>query len=344
MRTPFTHRSESSLPGLLACALLLVTLAAAPARADDAVGDFNVFSNVSTARWSYGITPSLGGAFTLLPTTVIDAASRKGWKNASNDQVMKNVNGFDVNIGGINVPAGALTIEPKTIASFVVVRWLAPSSGNAIVNARFIRYSTATFQASQVAILHSGAKVYSRWLVRDVTPVLSTTITLAVTAGQVLDFVVGTGDGNATGDIVGLDATVHLEPFYNAAGPVIHFAGERFVACAGDSAAESIAFDPSNHRIASNGIIRSLCGSPLSNGPDLAPGLAWDSKTHTYWQITNAGVVKQWSAAGAFLTDLFTIPGGGQGSASARADTLSLPRQEQHEHAQEPDTPPPRLG
>jgi len=43
-------------------------------------------------------------------------------------------------------------------------------------------------------------------------------------------------------------------------------------------------------------------------------------------------------------TDLFTIPGGGQGSASARADTLSLPRQEQHEHAQEPDTPPPRLG
>ncbi len=288
--------------------LLLLILVATPARADDAVNDFSVFSNLTTNRWCYGITPSLGGAFSLLPTAVTDIASRKGWKNASNDQVMRNVNTFDVNIGGINVPAGALTLEPKTNGSYVVVRWLAPTTGNVTINARFIRYSTASFQFAQVAILQSGTRLYNRWLARDVTPVLSTTITTAVTTGQTIDFAVGTGDNSATGDIVGLDATINVDPPFNGNGPMVQFAGERFVACLGDTAAESVAFDPVNRRIASYGIIRSLCGAPLSNGPDLAPGLAWDPRTQTFWQITNAGVVKQWSAAGVFMTDLFTIP------------------------------------
>jgi hypothetical protein len=150
--------------------------------------------------------------------------------------------------------------------------------------------------------------VFSRWLVPEVSHVVSTAITLTVTAGDFVDFVVGTGDGNATGDIVGLDATVNMEPVPNPAGPVISFAGERFVACLGDSAAESIAFDPVNRRIASNGIIRGLCGPALFIGPDLAPGLSWDPRTSTYWQITNARVVKQWSPNGATVTNLFTIP------------------------------------
>lgn len=305
MRTPSRVRSLCSVSSL-ACLLAFIVCPAA--RADDAVGDFNVFSNVAGSRWTYGITPSLGGTFTLLPTAYTDPGNRRGWRNGANDMVMQNGNAFDVNVGGVNVPAGAVTIEPKTLGSFVVVRWLAPSSGTATIVARFLRHSTATQQPSQIAILHSGVTLFSRWLVRDVSPVASASIVLTVAAGEVIDFVAGTGDLNATGDIVGLDATVNLEPYVNPAGPVVTFAGQRFVPCFGDSAAESIAFDPVNRRIASNGAIRNVCGAPFSPGPDLAPGLAWDPRTLTYWQITNARVVRQWSAAGVLIGNLFTLP------------------------------------
>jgi FlgD Ig-like domain len=308
-RRPVSHRpAVRRLVGAI-CGLLLLVVTASFSRADDAVVDFNIFANTAGNRWTYGSTTSLGGPFTLFPNLIIEPGpNRKGWGNMVNDEVMKNLNTFDVNIGGINVPALSVTIEPHSNNLFTVVRWTAPSSGSATIVARFLRYSTGTFQSAQVAILHGNAKVYSRWLVRDYSPVVSTAITLTVNAGDFIDFVAGTGDNSSTGDLIGLDATVNLEPVATASGAVVAFGSERFIACAGDSAAESLAFDPINRRLASNGIIRSVCGSALFNGPDLAPGLAWDQRTQTYWQITNARVIKQWSATGVFLGDLLTLP------------------------------------
>lgn len=304
--------SPALLPGSiarpLALACLSALLALSPARADDAVAEFNVTSNVAGSRWTCGTEPVLGGAFTLLPTAFTDNASRKGWKNGANDQVMKCQLPIDVNIGGVNVPQGSLTLEPKVSGSFTVVRWTAPASGAATIVARFVRLGASSTAAAQVAVLQGGARVFNRSLTREVSPVVSAAITLTVTAGDAIDFAAGTEDGSAFEDIIGLDATVHMEPAATPSGPVVRFAGERFVACKGDTAAESVAFDPINRRLASNGAIRNVCGAPFSPGPDLAPGLAWDQRTQTYWQITNARVVKQWSANGAFLGNLFTLP------------------------------------
>src|SRR5262249_46574489 len=149
----------------LAAALLVAVTTSLPAWADDAVDDFNQFANTTTNRWCYGITPTLGGAFTLLPTAITDAGLRKGWTNGT-EQIMKNVTTIPLNIGGTNVPPGVFTLEPKTLTSFVVARWLAPSSGAATIVARFERLSTSTGQSAQVAILYnSTTRVLNRWMV-----------------------------------------------------------------------------------------------------------------------------------------------------------------------------------
>lgn len=109
------------------------------------------------------------------------------------------------------------------------------------------------------------------------------------------------------------------------AGPVVTFAGQRFAICKGAAFCfESIAFDGLHRQIASEGKITDLCGGPISNGPDEAPGLAWESRTGLYWQILNDGAVRRWN--GATLVDTafviprtFNVPGSGP-------DTLEAPR------------------
>lgn len=93
----------------------------------------------------------------------------------------------------------------------------------------------------------------------------------------------------------------------NPAGPVVTFGGRHFTVTRGSEAFESIAFDPVNKYIASRGTIRNRCGAAVSNGPDESPGLAWDSVTNSYWQITNDRIVRRWVGDQVVQT-VFTIP------------------------------------
>ncbi|NOT33037.1 MAG: T9SS type A sorting domain-containing protein [Candidatus Eisenbacteria bacterium] len=291
---------------------LATTLSIVPraARADDAAPDFSPIGNSVTNRWSYGFASVPGGAFSLLPNAVTDGFGRKGWVSPANGAaVYRNVNGFAVNLGsGLIVPHGALTLEAGPTGAFTVLRWRAPRSGTATVSARFIRLAPNEQEPTQVGIYFNGTKVYSRWLTRDVSPVASVAASLTVNLTDAVEFVVGDGDGNNARDIIQVDATVNMEPNVLPTGPVITFAGQRFVACSGDTAFESMAFDPVNRRLVSNEILRDLCGTALSPGPTDAPGLTWDLRTQTYWQVTSTRVVRQWSAAGVLIGDLFTIP------------------------------------
>src|SRR6185503_18744463 len=91
--------------------------------------------------------------------------------------------------------------------------------------------------------------------------------------------------------------------------PVLTFADHRFIPARWPGKAfESLAFDPVNRRLASAGDLSSLCGGRLSDGPGESPGLAWDLRTQTYWSITTNRVVQRWSAAGALLDTVFTLP------------------------------------
>jgi len=90
-------------------------------------------------------------------------------------------------------------------------------------------------------------------------------------------------------------------------GPVVTFMGHRYAIGRGAEAFESIAFDPLNHELASQGKIRDLCGAEISDGPNESPGLAWDPVSNLYWQITQDRVVRRWNRD-ALVDTVFTIP------------------------------------
>ena len=312
MRLVFLPSSVRSMcPRPLAGLLLLAAMAiGVAAHADDPAAEFTPTSNLATSRWSYGWTPIRGGAFTLFTTFGTDAFGLNYWNNAGN-QTLVNYNGTGVpkNIGNnTTIPAGGLSLFPGSAGQYAVVRWTASVAGTYSVNARFIRRSTNTYVAADVAVLQGANVVFSRWLTNDVSNVVSMAASLAVAAGDHIDFAVGPGDGGNNSDMIGLDATLNLEPVAGPAGPVVYFAGQRFVACMGDTAFESLAYDPVNQRIASRGIIRDRLGLARYQGPDESPGLAWDSKTGTYWQVTNNRTVRRWSATGTLLDTVFTVP------------------------------------
>jgi hypothetical protein len=301
-----THRA------LLIISVACMSLAAAPApsRADDAASEFSANANAASQRWTYGRTPIRGGAFTLFATSGTDAFGLNFWNHAATQTLVShNSTGLAKNIGSnTTIPDGGLTLFPGSSVEYAVVRWTAPASGTVSIRARFTRRSTNGFVAADVAVLHGAAVLFSQWLTNDVANTVSMSASVLVSPGETIDFAVGPADGANNSDMIGLDATVWLEPIYTSAGPVILFGGERFVACRGDSAFESIAYDPLNQRIASRDIIRTRCGAPVFQGTEEHPGLTWDSATASFWQVTNARVVRRWSASGAFLGNVFTVP------------------------------------
>ena len=103
------------------------------------------------------------------------------------------------------------------------------------------------------------------------------------------------------------DSTEQASTSVGPAGPVITFLGDRFAVCRGPEGFASAAFDPVNERFASQRSIRNLCGGFISEGPDEQPGLAWDSVTGTYWQVTGDRVVRRWNTA-TLLDTVFTVP------------------------------------
>ena len=297
----------------LSAVILLALAAARPLMADDAASSFSKTAN-PVGPWAYGYTPTRGGAFAFFAGHGTDGTGLDYWTaGAGLAQVAHNGTGSGKTAGSVYTPPGGLNLTPGSDYNWAVVRWTAPAAGSYEVNAHFIPRTLASSASgtAEVAILQSGAVLFDRWLATQLgMGTVSVVATLTLSAGATVDFAVGTGDDVYNdNDVIGLDATVDAIQPPSAAGPVFSFGAQRFVAAQwGSQVFESIAFDPVNRRLASRGFIRYLCGNQVSTGPDEQPGLTWDSKTGTYWQITGDRVVRRWSAAGALLDTVFTIP------------------------------------
>ncbi len=294
-------------------AVALALAAASPVWADDAASSFSKTNN-PTGPWSYGYTPTRGGTFSLFAGHGTDGAGLDYWTaGPGSAQVAHNGTGAGKLVGGtVYTPAGGLNLTPGSDASWAVVRWTAPAAGTYAINVHYLPrvLPNAAFGLAEVALIHSGAVVFDRCLAEQLgLGTIAVAITLTLGAGETIDMVAGAGDDQGGNDVIGLDATIDaIQPLPSAAGPVFTFGGQRFAAARWDLAFESIAFDPVNRRLASKGFIRDLCGGQVSAGPDDQPGLAWDSRTGTYWQITADRVVRRWTAAGALMDTVFAIP------------------------------------
>lgn len=124
----------------------------------------------------------------------------------------------------------------------------------------------------------------------DPTPFrFSVTRTLA--AGQPIDFVVDEGNDNPICDAVSLDVTV-LAAAANTSGvgPAMELDGQRFAVSRGPQAFETVAFDPADRTLYTQGHIRDLCGTQDSPGPPGTGGLTWDPVSQGIWSFEPDGM------------------------------------------------------
>ena len=305
-----THLHRAQLVVMLA-SLVALAVVAAPGRAEDAAAEFTPNTNLAGAAWTYGWKPTRTGAFTLFATSGTDGVGQKFWNHPSQAGVYHNPSGGPVSpASGVSIPGRTLTLRAGNAGQYAVLRWTARFAATYEVRARFTARS-ASDDGKDAAVVSGGSVLYGAWMSPAyLGNTLSMSTVLALPQGATIDFVVGPGDDGNFADWVGLDATVvALPPPVGPAGPVLVLGGQRFVPCRWPGEAfESIAFDPVNRRLASRGDLSDLCGNRISDGPGEAPGLAWDLRTQTYWQVTNDRTVRRWSAAGALLDTLFTIP------------------------------------
>jgi len=136
---------------------------------------------------------------------------------------------------------------------------------------------------------------------------------LALAAGATVDLEVTDLDPTTSGDLTSIDASI--EPTVaptGPVGPVFALAGQRFVPVQGVHAFDALAYDPAAKKFASDGHLYDACGNLLSAGPD-GQGIAWDSVTRKFWNVSfDAGnqqwVVAYWDTTLSTSTPVFTIP------------------------------------
>ena len=203
--------------------LVLVLLAGAVSQADAAdniVGDFSPSSN-PTGNWSYGFTSTLGGTFNLFTTSTTQVPPNQlpcdgtvmFWTTPSGFPLVgHNPSGMTVTCSStVSVPNDVLTMHPGPSGAQAVVRWTAPASGTYAIQGFFEGLDFVGPTTTDVHILlNSSTSLFSGNISSFEVP-LTFTLSLSVSAGDKIDFVVGFGsDGNYLFDSTGLKGTITL--------------------------------------------------------------------------------------------------------------------------------------
>jgi hypothetical protein len=220
-------------PGLrcvVAVFLLAAWLAGVPvssAATFSAAGDFSAISNPN-GPWSYGMTATLGGAFTpLLPATWPGSGGAlSGWSKSggtiddfANDMpaVVANLTAGPVSpTPFVTVGPGQLLLHPGFLGEYAVVRWTAPAAGDYSVSAAYTGLDSFSDQqhSTDVHVLLNGVSIFDGEVdTFGPPPVEFGSLLQDLAAGATLDFVVGVGpDGEFFNDSTRLEALISTVP------------------------------------------------------------------------------------------------------------------------------------
>jgi len=190
------------------------------AQSFNAVQDFSLNSNPNGA-WSYGYTPTRGGALTLFTdkSTVFPRLNCPGFNAwyAANlplqlPSVIKNVTGATQPCtAGIVQPADVLNLHPGSRGENSVVRWTAPASGQLTIQGKFT--AVDSIATTDVAVLLNSNTVLFSGDINGAGSSLPFSLTQTVKAGDRIDFSVGFGkNGNFFSDSTGLAVQILTPP------------------------------------------------------------------------------------------------------------------------------------
>ncbi len=204
----------------IAAALALVATGSAHATTFDAVGDFSLSNGNPNGAWSY---LAGGSSLTTTSTACEGVTGFACWNNggALPDLaiVAKNVTGSTLSgvPVGVTVPVNHLDLAPQDVVS-VTVRWTAPAGGTYVVSGDFLGLALNE-QAHSVAVDRNGVSLFNLANMDSQGQSDPFATTLALAAGDTIDFIVNTGPGdtNQTGDgplflDTGLTATITTVP------------------------------------------------------------------------------------------------------------------------------------
>jgi hypothetical protein len=172
--------------------------------------DFSATANPSGA-WTYGFTPTRGGAFTAYSFTG-QIAGMPAWFRTSPASgttfpllTFNNAGAPVVVSGNVTTPANTFLLHPGSAGENSVLRWTAPNDGTFLVQGRFFGLDSTTTDVA--VLLNSSAMVLSGNIsIRNAG--VPFTFVKTLKAGDKLDFSVGFGNGNFNSDSTGLTLSI----------------------------------------------------------------------------------------------------------------------------------------
>jgi hypothetical protein len=172
--------------------------------------DFSATDNPNGV-WSYGWSPTLGAGF-VQDTSHRNNSGIDGWNGEQagdgNPSVNHNGTASAVTLGSITWQPGQLAFHPGPNGEYSVVRWTAPRTGTLSFAAVFGGLDFVGPTSTDVHVLHNSAPLFDGE-VMDFGAGPSFATTLAVLAGDTIDFSVGYGsNGTFNCDTTGLDVSI----------------------------------------------------------------------------------------------------------------------------------------
>lgn len=187
--------------------MLTLVLALAPdVYADSAVGQFSSTLNPN-GNWAYGLTSTLGGAFTPLGSG--SCGNLVGWQlNGHEPWVLGNPTASTQTCGTGQVPPNLLDMHPGGAGQDSVVRWTAPAAGTFSISGLFEGIDPGPTTTDVHVLLDGSTHLFDGNISNFNAPLLFN-LTRTLAAGDTIDFAVGIGsDGSFIDDSTGLSATI----------------------------------------------------------------------------------------------------------------------------------------
>lgn len=181
------------------------------------VTDFSPSSNPAGV-WTYGYRVSAGAPFGFLPANDDPhalGANIHTWylPNPYNlPLIVRNNMGANFIGYGATWPPDMLNLHPGGSGEKSVLRWTAPASGAVTISGRFEGLNAPTPTTTDVTVIHNTATLLSGSInlngSGNSTPI---SLSRTVATGDIIEFVVGYGNGDVQQDSTGLAATITLQ-------------------------------------------------------------------------------------------------------------------------------------
>jgi hypothetical protein len=175
----------------------------------DATTDFSLVSNPNGV-WSYGYSHLTAPSYAFTP---FNSVSGTLWEDSSYN-TLSTPSVFLNNTGGIvnGVAPGQISLNPGPVPNgdFAIVRFTAPTAGTYDVNGQFYAGDVGAMNGYIVLAGNLGTPLET--FVNTTNSSIFTPLSLPMTSGETLDFVVGNGGGSFYSGDTPLTATITAVP------------------------------------------------------------------------------------------------------------------------------------